>query len=209
MTKERLYLFDTTLRDGAQTAGIEFSLEDKIRGRRAARGAWRRLYRGRLSRRQCRSTTEFFDEKRTKRANFTAFGMTKRAGRSVGNDPGVQALLNSAGRGGLLCRQGLGPSGRSRARNLADGKSRQSARDASPPSVAAGKETLVDCEHFFDGFKANPDYALACVTTALDAGARWVVLCDTNGGTMPGEIAEIVARGAGGRAGRPARHPRP
>ena len=55
-------------------------------------------------------------------------------------------------------------------------------------TIAAGKEALVDCEHFFDGYKANPDYALACARTAYDAGARWVVLCDTNGGTQPSEV---------------------
>ena len=53
---------------------------------------------------------------------------------------------------------------------------------------------MVDCEHFFDGYKANPDYALACAKTALDAGARWVVLCDTNGGTLPSEVREIVGK---------------
>jgi 2-isopropylmalate synthase len=67
-------------------------------------------------------------------------------------------------------------------------------RETVAAAVAAGKEALIDCEHFFDGFKANPDYALACVKTALDAGARWVVLCDTNGGTMPSEIRDIVTK---------------
>ncbi|TIP98058.1 MAG: citramalate synthase, partial [Mesorhizobium sp.] len=61
-------------------------------------------------------------------------------------------------------------------------------------AVAAGKEALVDCEHFFDGFKANPDYALACARTAYGAGARWVVLCDTNGGTQPSELRAIVEK---------------
>jgi 2-isopropylmalate synthase len=59
-------------------------------------------------------------------------------------------------------------------------------------AVAAGKEVLVDCEHFFDGWKGNRDYALACARTAHEAGARWVVLCDTNGGTLPHEVEEIV-----------------
>ena len=59
--------------------------------------------------------------------------------------------------------------------------------------VAAGREALLDCEHFFDGYKANPDYALACAKAAYEAGARWVVLCDTNGGTLPEEIERIVA----------------
>ncbi|TGR88953.1 citramalate synthase, partial [Mesorhizobium sp. M2E.F.Ca.ET.209.01.1.1] len=61
-------------------------------------------------------------------------------------------------------------------------------------AVAAGNEAMVDCENFFDGFKANPDYALACARTAYDAGARWVVLCDTNGGTQPSEVRAIVEK---------------
>ena len=81
-------------------------------------------------------------------------------------------------------------------------------------SVAAardkGREVLVDCEHFFDGYKANPDYALACARTAYDAGARWVVLCDTNGGTLPHEVgAIVVATSTADRAGRASRHPCP
>src|SRR5262249_15285369 len=59
---------------------------------------------------------------------------------------------------------------------------------------ALGREVLLDCEHFFDGFKANPAYALAVAKAAYDAGARWVVLCDTNGGTLPREVSDIVAR---------------
>src|SRR5207237_10039537 len=59
---------------------------------------------------------------------------------------------------------------------------------------ASGREVLLDCEHFFDGYKANPQFALACAKTAFDEGARWVVLCDTNGGTLPHEVEEIVAK---------------
>src|SRR6202000_2769803 len=59
-------------------------------------------------------------------------------------------------------------------------------------AVGAGKEAMVDCEHFFDGYKANPAYALQCARTAYEAGARWVVLCDTNGGTQPSEVRAIV-----------------
>jgi len=58
--------------------------------------------------------------------------------------------------------------------------------------VNAGRMAMVDCEHFFDGYKANPDYALECAKTAYDAGARWVVLCDTNGGTQPHEVEQIA-----------------
>jgi 2-isopropylmalate synthase len=190
MTKERLYLFDTTLRDGAQTAGIEFSLEDKI----SVVGLLERIgvdyieggYPGANV-----VDDQFFTESRTRDATFTAFGMTKRAGRSAANDPGVQDVLNSAAPAACFVakssrRQVEVALGISPAENL------KGLRETVAASVAAGKETLIDCEHFFDGYKADPDYALDCVNTALEAGARWVVLCDTNGGTMPEEVSDIV-----------------
>ncbi|MEO8684047.1 MAG: citramalate synthase [Devosia sp.] len=190
MTKDRLYIFDTTLRDGAQTAGIEFSLEDKISilalleqiGVDYIEGG----YPGANP-----VDTEFFTQRRTNKAIFTAFGMTKRAGRSAANDPGVQGLLNSSADAACFVAKTWD---RQVAVALEIGLEENLAnlRETVEASVAAGKETLIDCEHFFDGFKANRDYALACVTTAIAAGARWVVLCDTNGGTMPSEISDIV-----------------
>ena len=136
--------------------------------------------------------TEFFSENRTRRAIFTAFGMTKRSGRSVGNDPGVQGVLNSAADAACFVaktwdRQVETALGISLAENL------KGLGETVAATVAMGKEGLVDCEHFFDGFKANPKYALDCAKTALDKGARWIVLCDTNGGTLPHEIETIVA----------------
>jgi len=191
MSQDRLFLYDTTLRDGAQTAGIEFSLEDKISiaalleelGVDYIEGG----YPGANP-----VDTEFFGTQRTKKARFTAFGMTKRAGRSVANDPGVQALLQSRAEAACFVakawdRQVETALEISLEDNLAN------LGETVRATVAAGKEALVDCEHFFDGFKSNPDYALSCVRTALEAGARWVVLCDTNGGTMPAEVREIVA----------------
>lgn len=190
MSRERIFLFDTTLRDGAQTAGIEFSFEDKI----AITALLEELgvdyieggYPGANP-----VDTAFFEEVRTRNATFTAFGMTKRAGRSAANDPGVQGLLNSAAAATCFVAKAwdfqvelaLGSTTDEHLDGLAD-----TVRTA----AAAGKEVLIDLEHFFDGFKANPDYASACVKTALDAGARWVVLCDTNGGTMPSEVRDIV-----------------
>ncbi|MGV8832788.1 MAG: citramalate synthase [Devosia sp.] len=192
MTKERLYLFDTTLRDGAQTAGIEFSLEDKI----SICGLLEELgvdyieggYPGANP-----VDTAFFDAKRTKRAKFTAFGMTKRAGRSAANDPGVQGLLNSQADSVCFVAKAWDHQVTT-ALEISLEDNLDNLRDSVVAAIAASKETLVDCEHFFDGFKANPDYALACVRTAIDAGARWVVLCDTNGGTMPSEVRDIVAQ---------------
>ena len=189
--KERLYIFDTTLRDGAQTAGIEFSLEDKI----SITALLERLgvdyieggYPGANV-----IDDQFFAESRTRDATFTAFGMTKRAGRSVGNDPGVQAILNSAADAACFVAKAWDHQVRI-ALEIAPEENLKGLRETVEAGVEAGKEVLVDCEHFFDGFKGNPDYALKFVETALEAGARWVVLCDTNGGTMPSEVSAIVA----------------
>ncbi len=190
MTRERLYLFDTTLRDGAQTNGIDFSFEDKI----AVVALLERLgvdyieggYPGANP-----LDTAFFAEPRTRTATFTAFGMTKRAGRSASNDPGLRDVLASAASAACFVakswdyhvRVALGVS---EADNLA------SIRETVEAALAAGKEPMIDCEHFFDGYKANPVYALSCAVTAYEAGARWVVLCDTNGGTLPEEVERIV-----------------
>lgn len=192
MQRDRLYLFDTTLRDGQQTPGIDFSVEDKIAiagmldefGMDYIEGG----YPGANP-----TDTEFFTKKRTTRSKFVAFGMTKRAGVSTSNDPGLAALVQA--RSDAICfvakswdyhvRVALGCSNEE---NL------EAIRASVAAAVAAGREAMVDCEHFFDGFKANPDYALACVKAAYEAGARWVVLCDTNGGTQPAEVRVIVER---------------
>ena len=190
MKKDRIHLFDTTLRDGQQTPGIDFSVEDKIAiagmldafGLDYVEGG----YPGANP-----TDTAFFAKKRTGRAKFVAFGMTKRAGVSASNDPGLAALLDS--KSDAIClvakswdyhvRVALGCSN---AENL------ESIAESVKAVVASGREAMVDCEHFFDGYKANPDYALACATTAFASGARWVVLCDTNGGTQPSEVQAIV-----------------
>jgi 2-isopropylmalate synthase len=191
MTRERLYLFDTTLRDGAQTTGIDFSLEDK----RQIAGLLDRLgidyveggYPGANP-----LDTTFFQEKPTQRARFTAFGMTKRAGRSAANDPGVTALLEADADAICFVAKSWDyhvhvALGCTLDENL------EGIRDSIAAARAKGREVMLDCEHFFDGYKANPDYALACAKAAHDAGARWVVLCDTNGGTLPHEVGSIVA----------------
>lgn len=192
MSKTRLYIFDTTLRDGAQTAGIEFSLEDKISIARLLEELGVDYVEGGYPGANP-VDTEFFEAKRTKRAKFTAFGMTKRAGRSAANDPGVQALLNSQADATCFVAKTWDHQVKV-ALEITLEENLANLRDTVAAAVASGKEALIDCEHFFDGFKANPDYALSCVKTALDAGARWVVLCDTNGGTMPSEVRDIVAK---------------
>jgi len=189
--KERLYLFDTTLRDGAQTAGIEFSLEDKISVTALLEQLGVDYIEGGYPGANVVDDA-FFAEKRTRRATFTAFGMTKRSGRSVGNDPGVQAILSSSADAACFVAKSWDKQVKV-ALGISPEENRENLAETVAASVAAGKETMIDCEHFFDGYKANPAYALSCVTAALDAGARWVVLCDTNGGTMPDEVSAIVA----------------
>jgi 2-isopropylmalate synthase len=190
MTRARLHLFDTTLRDGAQTTGVDFSLEDK----RAVAALLDRLgvdyveggYPGANP-----LDTAFFSEKRTRRAKFTAFGMTKRAGRSAANDPGVAALLDAEA--DAICFVAKAWDYHVRvALETTPEENLDGIRDSVKAALARGREVIVDCEHFFDGYKANPDYALACARAAHEAGARWVVLCDTNGGTLPHEVERIV-----------------
>jgi 2-isopropylmalate synthase len=190
VTRERLYLFDTTLRDGAQTTGIEFTLEDKIAIARLLDGLGVDYVEGGFPGANPVDSA-FFEKKRTKTAIFTAFGMTKRVGRSVANDPGVQGVINSAAEATCFVAKTWDHQvklalGISLEENLS------SISETVKAAVAAGKEVLLDCEHFFDGYKANPDFALACARAAHKAGARWVVLCDTNGGTLPHEVTEIV-----------------
>ena len=190
MSKERLYLFDTTLRDGAQTSGVDFSLEDKIAVAKLLDDLGVDYVEGGYPGANP-TDTAFFEAKRTRRAAFTAFGMTKRPGVSLSNDPGLRALLDA--KADAICfvaktwdyhvRVALGAT---EAENL-DG-----IRQSVEAARAAGREVLLDAEHFFDGYKANPDYALACAKAAYGAGARWVVLCDTNGGTLPEEVEAIV-----------------
>jgi 2-isopropylmalate synthase len=192
MSRERLYLFDTTLRDGAQTAGIEFSLEDKIAITRLLEQLGVDYIEGGYPGANP-VDTDFFAARRTTNARFTAFGMTKRAGRSASNDPGVTAIVQSAADATCFVAKAWDYQVELALGSTTD-EHLEGITDTVRTAAAAGKEVLVDLEHFFDGFKANSDYALACITTALEAGARWVVLCDTNGGTMPAEVRDIVGR---------------
>ena len=174
MTLEKITLFDPTLRDGQQTPGIDFSVEDKIAiatmldefGIDFIEGG----YPGANP-----TDTAFFSRKRTQKAGFVAFGMTKRAGVSASNDPGLSQLIQSKADAVCLVAKSWDyhvkvALGCSNEENL------ESIRDSVKAVVAAGKLSMVDCEHFFDGYKANPQYALACAKEAYEAGARWVVL---------------------------------
>lgn len=200
MSRARLYIYDTTLRDGQQTQGVSFSMQEKVQIARRLdalgvdyiEGGWPGAN---------PTDSAFFEEAPQTRARMTAFGMTKRAGRSAQNDEVLSAVLNAGT--GAVCLVGkthdfhvttaLGITLEENVANIAASIAHV---------VAEGREALFDAEHFFDGWKANRDYALEALMAAHEAGARWIVLCDTNGGTLPAEIgritAEVIAAGIPG-----------
>jgi len=191
LQRERLYLFDTTLRDGAQTNGVDFTLADKLAIAKLLDGLGIDYVEGGYPGANLTDTDLFAEDRRLETTTFTAFGMTRRPGRSASNDPGLVALLDA--KADAICFVAKSWDYHVRValettleENLA------SIRDSVTAAKQKGREVLLDCEHFFDGYKANPDYALACAKTAYAAGARWVVLCDTNGGTLPHEVETIV-----------------
>jgi len=189
---ERLYLYDTTLRDGQQTQGVQFSVAEKVAIARALdalgldyiEGGWPGAN---------PTDSDFFAARPQTRATFTAFGMTKRAGISAANDPTLAGVVN-AGTPAVCLVGKAHPFHVTTALGITLDENLDSIRASVAHLVAQGREALFDAEHFFDGYRADPDYALACLSAALGAGARWAVLCDTNGGTLPAEVGRIVAR---------------
>ncbi len=190
--KNRVYLFDSTLRDGAQTQGVDFSAADKRAitvaldelGVDYIEGGWPGAN---------PTDDAFFDAlPKTKRGRIVAFGMTRRPGRSPENDPGLSSVLRAPSP--VACLVGKTwdfhvdlALQTSLEENLV------MIADSLALAVRRKEEAQFDAEHFFDGFKANKDYALACLRSAAEAGAVWITLCDTNGGTLPAEVAQIVA----------------
>lgn len=192
MTKKpRVYLYDSTLRDGAQTSTVNFGVRDKIEIARVLdnlgidyiEGGWPGAN---------PTDDEFFSNlPKLQNSQFTAFGMTRRNSASAANDAGLSALINSAAKS--VCIVGkTWDFHLEHALHISEKENLEMISDSIKQIVKKKKEAMFDAEHFFDGYKANPKFALKAVKAAYEAGARWVVLCDTNGGTLPSEISKIV-----------------
>ncbi len=195
MTKKqdnnRVYLYDSTLRDGAQTSTVNFGVRDKVEiafmldklGIDYIEAGWPGAN---------HVDDEFFANlPKLKKSQFSAFGMTRRANASASNDAGLQALIKSDTK--AVCIVGkTWDFHLKNALNISQEENLAMISESIKEIARAKKEVMFDAEHFFDGFKANPEFALKCVLEAYKAGARWVVLCDTNGGSLPSEIYKIV-----------------
>lgn len=186
MTKERLYLYDTTLRDGQQTQGVQFSTDEKHivsamlddLGVDYIEGGWPGAN---------PTDSEFFEAAPKTRATITAFGMTKRSGRSADNDDVLAAVMNA--NTPAVCLVGKTHDFHVKtALGIPLDENVDNITASVAHIVAQGREALFDAEHFFDGLKSNPDYTIRAAKAAYDAGARWVVLCDTNGGALPHDV---------------------
>ena len=201
LQKERLYIYDTTLRDGQQTQGVQFSTEEKIEiadllgdlGVDYIEGGWPGAN---------PTDTTFFETYRTN-ANLVAFGMTKRSGRSAENDDVLASVLNAGTK--KICLVGKTHDFHvETALGISLKENIEAIQQSISHVVSIGREAIFDAEHFFDGMLSNSDYAIKAIRSAYSAGARWIVLCDTNGGSLPREIEKAVSLAI--KAGVPGTH---
>jgi 2-isopropylmalate synthase len=189
----RIAIYDTTLRDGSQGEGVNFSLQDKllITARLDALGIDHVEGGYPLSNPKDAAYFRAVRDLDLKHARVTAFGMTRRKGVAAEDDVGMKALAGA----GTPSVTVVGKSWDFHATEVLGVPLDENLRmiaDSVAFLAANVREVIYDAEHFFDGFKHNPDYALKTLQAAAAAGAAWVVLCDTNGGTLPEEVAEAV-----------------
>lgn len=189
-----LLIYDTTLRDGAQTEGITFSVDDKVKIARKLDQLGVHYLEGGFSAPGNRTDMEFFARLRKeplRHAKLVVFGMTRRAGVKPEDDPGVRNLVELGAPVAALVGKTWDLHVTDALRVSLD-ENLAMIRDSIAYVKSKGVEVCFDAEHFFDGYKLNREYALACLCAAAEAGADTICLCDTNGGLVPSEVCEIV-----------------
>ncbi|AMV30620.1 2-isopropylmalate synthase [Pirellula sp. SH-Sr6A] len=193
MTKRAVHIYDTTLRDGTQGEGVSLSLQDKLNIAERLAEFGIDMIEGGYPLSNEKDAMFFRKVKQLKLGNslVSAFGMTRRRGLAAADDPGMKALVAAE----TPVITVVGKSWDFHATEVL-GVSLQENVDMIAESVeflGRHAQVVYDAEHFFDGYKANREYALQAVSAAAKAGAQWIVFCDTNGGTLPEEIAAIVS----------------
>ncbi|MDA8743997.1 citramalate synthase [Rubripirellula amarantea] len=194
MSAKAIQIYDTTLRDGSQGEGVSFSLQDKLSiARRLAETGIDFIEGGYpLSNEK---DVAFFEQIRKDDlggSKICAFGMTRRRSMKAADDPGMQALVAAQ----TPCITLVGKTWDYHATEVLRVSLDENLAmiGESTEFLAQSADVIYDAEHFFDGFKANPDYAIDTLKAAASAGAKWLVFCDTNGGTLPEEVADITAK---------------
>jgi len=188
-------LYDTTLRDGAQQEGIQLSVNDKLRIIELLDGLGVPFIEGGWPGANAKDTQVFAasKERRLRQANLVAFGATRKAGSSAAADPLLRALVDAGT--DWVCLVAKAHAGHvTQALHTSLDENLAMVQDSVSWLVGQGKRVIVDAEHYFDSFLDNPDYARSVAKTAAEAGASWVVLCDTNGGMLPAQVSDVVSR---------------
>jgi len=191
INSNKIYFFDTTLRDGQQTTGVDFSVDDKIKMANALDELGIDYIEGGWPGSNPTDDSFFGSHLNLKNANLVAFGMTRRPSASVSNDPGLNNLINTQVK--HICIVGKSSSYQvEKALGISKNDNLKMIGESIGHIHKKGIEAMYDAEHFFDGYKDNQSFAIACLKEALKNNARWIVLCDTNGGTLPHEVEQIV-----------------
>lgn len=192
-TPRRIEIYDTTLRDGTQGEGISLSLLDKLKIAERLDALGVDYIEGGYPLSNPKDEAFFREMKgvRLAHSKLCAFGMTRRRGGEVASDAGMAALLEAGTPVVTLVGKSWDLHVDEVLRTTRE-ENVEMIRESVAHCRAAGREVFYDAEHFFDGYRANREYALATLRAAADAGASRLILCDTNGGSLPGWVAQVV-----------------